>query len=537
VGNESKAGGGLSLGDVAKLLTFLVSAWGALQAFLSTHVWLAVCCGLTAAWLLTLFADSKGWLKARFAPARETLCTTLEGKDRDAHGRSQQINVGQVLQPRLDELARGSLSKARSKTALARADDLLSALYHCTPFHPQAFLQALAIAWFYSILFFTVPWLMGGEGRLGNAVLLNGVTPPWERWLVMLPWIISGSYSFWMKKRFGVGARMDIVVSLMIGAGVAAFVLPDVSTGFGALIFAGTFVCLFAGLGAGAIVWAFAFAFAGIFVFAGGIVVPSASRVLSGLAVGVAASLGFIVMVGVENEVRRKRKATLARIIVALFGPVIALSSAPLWLGQIIRLKPDPFEATSPAFVLFFFLSLLPLLNAFFDFFSVGITQWCLRRMKRGAWTLWVWLLDIAAALVLVAGLYASVYGALVLMQKIGWGVSPRYVFQQFVDNPSSSVWLLLLAVTNLLPTLLHWSVSLIGFLQERLGNDAKHAAIWAKQINRDEPLSAADADSFARYLLSGSHWCSVALMVALAAWASWGVSTVTLLILRTILK
>jgi hypothetical protein len=83
---------------------------------------------------------------------------------------------------------------------------------------------------------------------------------------------------------------------------------------------------------------------------------------------------------------------------------------------------------------------------------------------------------------------------------------------------------LILLPITNVLPSLFHWCWGLAGLWNGHLGCSAELAQKWAKQVIANEPLNiSANAEDVANYLFLDHRWFGVALGFCLLAWVILG--------------
>lgn len=158
----------------------------------------------------------------------------------------------------------------------------------------------------------------------------------------------------------------------------------------------------------------------------------------------------------------------------------------------------------------------MPILNAIFDWFSVSVTQYFLNKYHFHNWSL-VFLVfaDVLSALVLVALLFAILLAAIVMMNNWGWEIHATQWLKDFVDDPwtPSSLWIFLMAITNLLPTLIHVFLALWGVLCGRLLSNYKDMSKWCKQVQDGNPLSPSEATDFANHLhVDTWRWAFVAL-------------------------
>jgi len=179
----------------------------------------------------------------------------------------------------------------------------------------------------------------------------------------------------------------------------------------------------------------------------------------------------------------------------------LLLSSAPSWPFHKVNLvlNPKAWVEQTPYFVLFFFLSILPFINAVSDYISVGLTRFFIVRYRTGAWGWWVfWIVDIVCAIVLTLLIFLSVLGLLEWVQYCGWGVDAkgiRTIFFKDPWNPEIS-WITLMAATNLLPTLAHLITVIRGtilgsFVHSKRKNDIE---IWSNQLLAGESLTTRSA-------------------------------------------
>lgn len=120
------------------------------------------------------------------------------------------------------------------------------------------------------------------------------------------------------------------------------------------------------------------------------------------------------------------------------------------------------------------FLCLFPLLNGLSDWVSINITR-SLARYRRanrqGGLSGWGFhALDLGSALLLTLLLYGLILALLWLMGQWGWPVKLRDIVAELQRDPwaGTSQWLLLMAVTNLIPTLVHVGLWLTGAVRSK---------------------------------------------------------------------
>jgi hypothetical protein len=146
---------------------------------------------------------------------------------------------------------------------------------------------------------------------------------------------------------------------------------------------------------------------------------------------------------------------------------------APQWASD-----PGQLATSKLAFTFLLFLGILPLCNALFDWVSVGFTRLFLRHISAGRyWAVTLILVDIFLGLLLTAGLFVLVLRVLLWMQAAGWGVDAKALVTTFRANPLDPQvsWIAMLAVTNMLPTLIHLVISFWGLVSAQIRMPREH--------------------------------------------------------------
>ncbi|MEO0810432.1 MAG: hypothetical protein AAFW82_07320, partial [Pseudomonadota bacterium] len=153
------------------------------------------------------------------------------------------------------------------------------------------------------------------------------------------------------------------------------------------------------------------------------------------------------------------------------------------------------------AYTFFLFLGFLPLLNAVFDFGSLGLTRFCLRRgLRPGFLVSLKWsLIDALAAALLFAGL---VLAAILLVHWVRTGdgealADLNAIFRGIADDPHSYWWLYLTFFSTLIPTLLHLGVACFSFIALAPAPLQRALAGWVSAMDRN-----GFANRGARYIL-----------------------------------
>lgn len=251
------------------------------------------------------------------------------------------------------------------------------------------------------------------------------------------------------------GALAVALVGAVAGAGLVALALAGAIAGVSLVALA--LALKLAGANALALADAGSVAVA----FAGAVAVAVAGAGASAFAFAGAGALAVAMLLE-----RRWRPATVLGVFTALLGCALALATA---------FTPDrPAEAS----VLLLFLVALPLINAVFDFLSLGLTRWCLRNAVeerevrllglrlRGWWAFN--LIDVAGALLALAGLILAMLLAVAGLNAL----TPEnplmdlgVLFAELRDDGADMRWLYVMVFSTLLPSVLHLGLFLLSLL------------------------------------------------------------------------
>lgn len=480
-----------------------------------------------------------------------------------------QTSAGQTCPVGLSDTDRSKLGRLhgyvkRHATALENAEHLLSWAYHPQPLHPEGLARALIWAVGYTLLFWWGAWLLGGNGQLGSATLLPNVAV-WQRWIFLtLVLTVAGfiffairhphrvtpfklrvqselvsvflgllfleftifalmywaDWSLLFQRVFGTLVEQTVINFSLVTVTVAvalAIALALVATGAELISAIGVVPLAKAEIMFVAIPGAVAWAMAG-----------AGAEVITGAEV-LALHFGFgYLYIKLKKNYHNSASLLWDRLRITasmwlLYLPLLGIAaSAPLWLPVIASVRPNWAQADQFSFALLFFLGFLPWLNAGFDFVSVGVTQGLLRRYQNSSTSGWWWMLfiDIGVAIGLTLLLYIAVLGALAAMKALGWGVdhSELLAILKEPDNLTlnhPSLWLWLLALTNVLPTLLHMFLTLSALFIGRLSRSREHLGHWQINLQNKNPLCLRDAQKLAR-LLTFEGWLTMLFVFSL---------------------
>lgn len=160
---------------------------------------------------------------------------------------------------------------------------------------------------------------------------------------------------------------------------------------------------------------------------------------------------------------------------------------------------------------LYLFLGFLPLVNAIFDFASLGLTRYCLRRSLRPGFLVSLkWsLIDALAACALFTGL---VLAAILIVHLVRDGngdplTNLNVIFKGIAEAPNAYWWLYLTFFSTLIPTLLHLGIASFGFIALAPAPLQRELVRWIGAMDRN-----GFANLGARYVLPLIATLSIAL-------------------------
>gem|GEM_PF-926804 len=308
--------------------------------------------------------------------------------------------------------------------------------------------MALALA--YPILAITIQWLCGSAIDFGGQEVM-AASPPQARiftavWLgsSVLVYLFAGA----SKSRW----RWTLVI-LATGILLLGLIFADGFAVPGNIAVAGTVAVASVGAVAGAEERTVAVAFTGPVAgaFAGAVAGVGAVAFVAPVLVA-ATSAGTVA--GAEERSSRPmaRRLLFCGVLVALL--IVAIK------------MPDDFGAGQRNQAVFFMLTMgvLPLVNAVFDFASVGLTRYLLRlglEQKRAAWPA---VLDGLGGIAIFFALGCTLI-AFVTFVVPADGVPLVDLTQLFADMrraPGDYIWLMVTLFSTLIPTLLHLSVAVL---------------------------------------------------------------------------
>ncbi len=273
----------------------------------------------------------------------------------------------------------------------------------------RAYDRCLMLALVYPLLVVLLGWVVSGEALAVEQALLMRDAGPEERMLAVGLMLVG----LWLV--FMASHKNELMAPLLLIPAGIAVAGSSVFFGAGAVVL--VVLGLFSnrgpsyGLALGAVSIAIALA-----------AVASVAGVSFGIyGISFAVIVGIIVVVGVVYLLSLAQRQLGQGLAVALFSAVfLAISVA----GPAI----SPIGASDKALTLLFFVGLLTLVNAPFDWFALGISRALLRRgLQQGGFApLWLGLLDVAVSLVLMTALAIAVlWSAEVFDAMTLWGGNP----------------------------------------------------------------------------------------------------------------
>jgi hypothetical protein len=364
---------------------------------------------------------------------------------------------------------------SQRQSALSRADGWLA----CWTGKDHWSIEGLYRCWVWALIYpsfiLLFLWVVSNQGRLGNAVVIPSHPSAWVRaYSAMFLCIGTALMVFAMQIILrdtdadpGWLQRIPTIHRLLgrwpdsnltAAAFLAAFAAPAAA----ALAFAAAFLAAFAAALAFAV--AFAADFAADFAAAGAFA-PAATFV-----VAMFLAVAGAVAVTAAFKAKSKRMRSVASQSWSFIAPLGLFLGALIGLGMLailqfsawgVAMKASALQSDSESFILLTFLAALPFVNTLSDWLSVNATREFLARARVGAKRGNVarfYLYDFLIALLLTFFVYAATLAILYGMQSAGWQVDVRSILTALRDDPwgGSSAWLLLMAVTNFIPTIVH---------------------------------------------------------------------------------
>jgi hypothetical protein len=324
---------------------------------------------------------------------------------------------------------------------------------------------ALALVFFVAIVFVLAFVLTFGVVRAFRIIRAKAISVTVARFFsISAAFVFGGS-------GIGIENRVGDVAGAASGLGAVAFVV--------AVIFVGS------DIGAGSVAISIATAVAVALAVSG----YGAVAVAKAVAISCFVALLLLkVRTLMSNRIRwGSRKFRLIALVLGWYiGLMVTAWQLPHWAGS------EMLNAYRPPFLWFYFLGLVPIWNATLDLISVGLTRLFLRRYLRigtGWW--WMVVIDVVTAVVLTVLLFWGALAALLLLQYWGWGIDAASLVRQFRADPTDPQveWLTWMALTNILPTLLHLSLACAGLWSGWLLRDVGFTRHLLAQRNEADAL------------------------------------------------
>jgi hypothetical protein len=402
---------------------------------------------------------------------------------------------------RVQALLTGPTASPRSHAAMVRAEALFTRWYGEGLWTPKAFDRSLQLAVIYPLLWLLAVWVVTGTGRISEVTLFPDDVSWWKRALVVPLGLSMTLVVKVLQARRNVRAPEKLAHNLLVhlhtfNLSSIAFVAGIPFSGSASLAAATGFAlaAVVVGAVAGAVAAFVCSAVAVAIAVVGPVTGPNAPSG-SGSLIGAFAFFTAVAM-GVAYWFLQSKTQDFLR----TRAPNVALiwvgGTWAIWLGAAVALapllatKPQHIYVDQQAFLLLFFMGLLPVWNAMLDLISVGVTRWLLRRyLRTGNGWAWMFLLDMTIALALAALLFFGVMAILKWMQTLGWGVDAKELIRRFQADPTDPqvTWITWMALTNVLPTLLHLGLGCAGLLGSWLMRDEA----FARRLNelREAPV------------------------------------------------
>ena len=310
---------------------------------------------------------------------------------------------------------------------------------------------ALRLAVAYPLLLLVVTWaITGAAGRIGELVVLPADPAVWVQ-LAMTGALLFYALSLTLRRVLPNRARLVFQLVAFGFAVAAIFAVPTTGAFLVAVLVAIGGPGAFAVAGAVALAVAIAATFPVAAVFAATIAfaVTFAATFAGSVAVPVVFALSALV-----GWMTRSNRGLLGYVVLVLGALALVAMGA---------LIVDPESTLSTTWLVF--LGVFPLVNAVFDYLSMGLTRLLIRSGARhGAWALLSGILDVAAAAIFFTGL-----GCALILVTHGMNMlagSPLLDLQTlFTDLRDPDLrgdywWLYATIFSTLIPTFLHLAAS-----------------------------------------------------------------------------
>jgi hypothetical protein len=345
-----------------------------------------------------------------------------------------------------------------------------------------AFDRCLLLALIYPVATIFLIWTMSGHvGPAESALGLQAGTSGWRRSTATAS-IFIGAFAYWWVRHQFSGANYTMVNSrivLVVGVvalfcvSLAAFAVAGAIVGPGAGAVAGALTSVLLSLGWGAGAAAIAAAVAGPLAFVILSIVAHSSTLITstaydvGTVVSVSASVGMLVSRSVHSSVFVRQH----------FGPFLAVFA----LTMILICIGFPLIAASGSFWKFvgpnvLFVGLLTLVNAPFDWASLGLTRALLRRgLELGAWWPYFFaLIDAVIAAVIIMVLAVTMVVSVqafdaVAVHSGGLPILPLSpLFDGLAAHSSEPEywWIYALLISSMIPSLINLAIGGASFLR-----------------------------------------------------------------------
>ena len=336
------------------------------------------------------------------------------------------------------------------------------------PWTSGAYRFTLTLAFIYPLFSVLFVWLLGEDGRLGNLILLEqeGVL----KRLMLVVVAVSGVL-LWRKGYLSQGNLWPFVFTALGAIGISATVFYSGSLALAVLVVSIASVIPNSDHKDSFLVAAPA-ALTFAFIVALGLVFMPFSGAAAG---GIIFAIAFILSLSVAlltDWLSRRLLDLKKRILVWLLYSLIML----LALGLAISV----FESAEiESNIILVFLVMLPILNAFWDWVSLGISRGLLsaivsRHHGGGGALLWA-VMDLVFAVVFLFAIIITVFAALGLLNRVSLAspsgllvFDPASLFSSIRNSPweLEYSWVYFMFFSTLLPTLVHFSAASTAFIQ-----------------------------------------------------------------------
>lgn len=354
---------------------------------------------------------------------------------------------------------------------------LVSGVFSTNIFTQKSYEFCIRLALFYPLIFLIISWVLGGSGNLGEITFLGDDVPILSRSIYFLGIILMTILLY----RFKCTSNIEVIV--FYESFLLVFFMSSVAT------FVVVVDGIFSGRYLGVFVYSFVFfsVFSVSFILAVSRLLSEGTTLIIGTTVSITISLMFsnyiyvILMIWpaiyfIEYFYKHYNRGE--KWFWFLFCSFLLIYSVLIIVTILFNLDS---VSDNKYVVLPLFLGVLPVINSLLDWVSLGFTRAFLLKLYKGvdslAYTVLLAIADLVLAVVFLLVLVANTVLIISLVNLLSVAVSDRVVLEldtifRNLYNGSDwqdNLWIHAMMLSTLIPTFLHFVITLIGLLMPLL--------------------------------------------------------------------